>query len=587
MCFFKKFIIVFCIPFYIFSIEYTVNFSGLKDKMALSAISKTSDLIQLQTHPPKTINALKFRANNDKTNMLKVLKAFGYYDAQITIDLEEENGKIIVNVFISPGAQYFIKDVKIYDDTEKKELDVCDISLKKLSLPIDSPLITENVIEAQKKLIFLLSTCGYPLAKIKNREVIIDLSKKNASIEWYIDTGPFCKFGATKISGLKNIKQSYIDKKIKWKFNETYNSEKVIDTQQTLLGTNLFTSVAIIHNENIDENNRLKMNIKLTEALHKYFTTGISYATVDGFGASFDWGDNNFRSVGEILALEANVAQRMFLGVATYKKPDFMKPDQDYILRLEASRENIPVVYLAFTYTLANRIDRKFSKRFEASYSLNAEYDEITHSANDGRYALVSLPIHLKFTTTNNLLNPTKGYTIIYRASPYKNFIYTYDWFFKQTLTWNLYMPFEESRTIVLAVRMQFGSIIGPSVYKIPMTKLFLGGSDDDLRGYKYHTVSPLNAQYEPIGGRSAIYFSFEPRIRITQSLGLVPFTDLGVVSFKKLPQINEKWVKSVGLGLRYFSFFGPLRLDIGFPLDRRSQIDPRYKIYVNIGQTF
>nr|NGX44813.1 Translocation and assembly module TamA [Candidatus Anoxychlamydiales bacterium] len=187
----------------------------------------------------------------------------------------------------------------------------------------------------------------------------------------------------------------------------------------------------------------------------------------------------------------------------------------------------------------------------------------------------------------NNLLNPTHGQTIIYRAQPFKNTINSSKYFFKQTLIYNLYIPLEKNRNFILAIRMTLGSIFGANVFDLPLTKLFLGGSDDDLRGYKYRTVSPLDSNNDPIGGRSAIYFTFEPRIRLTEKIGLVPFTDLGVVSFKEHPSVNEKWFKSVGIGLRYFSFFGPIRLDVAFPLDRRRAIDPRYKIYVSVGQTF
>ncbi|OGN65857.1 MAG: hypothetical protein A2888_03385 [Chlamydiae bacterium RIFCSPLOWO2_01_FULL_28_7] len=114
-----------------------------------------------------------------------------------------------------------------------------------------------------------------------------------------------------------------------------------------------------------------------------------------------------------------------------------------------------------------------------------------------------------------------------------------------------------------------------------------MGGSDDDLRGYKYRTVSPLNNNNQPLGGRSCVYFSFEPRVRVTRTLGFVPFMDIGNVSNNKIPDFHEKWLKSFGIGFRYFSFFGPLRLDIAFPLNKRKNIDEDYRIYANIGQTF
>ncbi len=589
MKFLKKIIFfTFFLPFSIFSLNYDVKFTGLKDKMTLQAIKRVSNLVILKQRPPKTINALRFRANSDIDEILKVLHFYGFYDAKIDIDLEENKNIVFVNVLIMPGVRYTIKDIKIYTDCiDKKPIDIAGISIKDLDLEINSALITQNVLNAEKKLLSLLSNKGYPLAKIEKREVLIDQTHKNASIEWCIDVGFFCLFGDTKITGLKDIDKSFIYKKIKWRQDQKYDSRKVKETQQNLLQTNLFSSVAILHEDKTNEKGELQMHLKLVEALHKYISTGISYATIDGFGVSMSWANRNFRSQGELLAIDVNVAQRLILGVATYKKPDFIKIDQNYVLRFEASRDKIPIAYLAFIYSMENRIDKKFSKRINGSLGFRAEYNEITHSANDGNFFLISLPTFFKFSSANNILNPTHGQTIIYRIQPFKNMINSAKYFLKQTLIYDLYIPLEQNKNFILAIRMTLGSIFGAKIFDLPLTQLFLGGSDDDLRGYKYKTLSPLDSNNDPIGGRSAIYFSIEPRVRLTEKIGLVPFTDLGVVSSKEYPRVNEKWFKSIGIGFRYFSFFGPIRLDVAFPLDRRKAIDPSFKIYVSIGQTF
>ena len=120
----------------------------------------------------------------------------------------------------------------------------------------------------------------------------------------------------------------------------------------------------------------------------------------------------------------------------------------------------------------------------------------------------------------------------------------------------------------------------------VPLSKRFLGGSEQELRGYRYRTVSPLK-EGKPQGGRSAVYFTVETRFRVSKKVGLVPFFDLGNVYNSIFPKIRGKWYKSTGLGLRYFSFMGPFRLDFAIPLDRRKGIDPLYRILVSIGQTF
>jgi translocation and assembly module TamA len=182
-------------------------------------------------------------------------------------------------------------------------------------------------------------------------------------------------------------------------------------------------------------------------------------------------------------------------------------------------------------------------------------------------------------------MNPTSGYTLVYSVTPYQSLKHSDTHFAKQRLTATCYIPFFEKKW-VLALRTQIGSIAGAKRQEVPLPKLFLGGSENDLRGYHYQSVSPLEGT-KPLGGRSAIFATAEMRIRLFEKIGLVPFADFGTVSLSAAPSPSEKWFKSVGLGLRYFSFFGPLRLDIGFPLNRRGGIDSWCQIYASVGQTF
>ncbi len=579
-------LLFFLFPIWLSAINYDVTFLGFKDKPTLDAIKSVSDLVQLKNRPPQTLNSLRYRASTDIEQMIKVMHASGYYDANITYDLEEKNSVIFVYIFISPGPRYVFRNINFYDANNNK-IEVCDLTPEKIGLKLETPAITQRIINAEKILKYELATCGYPLAQILDKDVTVDLTEKSVYVNWHINTGPQCTFGQVMVSGLKDINIRLIEKKLRWEENEIYSQKQVIETQKDLLNTNLFSSVNIKHADEPNQNYALPMSINLIEAMHKYVSIGASYATVDGFGGSFEWGNRNFRSMGELLALSADISQRTYQGVATYKITDCLRKDQDYVLRLDALREKIPSVYLAFDYMAVSRFDRKFSNRTFGSLGIAGEYDIINHSANDGKFFLFSLPAYLKYTTTSHLLNPTDGFTIIYRPIPYINVKHRGDTFFRQLLSTEVYIPTEKSRTLVLAFRVQLGSIFGQSVYSMPMNKLFLGGSDDDLRGYKFRTVSPRDSQNRPIGGRSAIFVNIEPRFRVSKSFGFVPFMDLGTVSLKQYPDINHKWYKSVGFGFRYFSFFGPLRLDIGIPLDRRHGIDPRFRIYGNIGQTF
>ena len=329
------------------------------------------------------------------------------------------------------------------------------------------------------------------------------------------------------------------------------------------------------------------MKMRLSEVKHKQFSVGVFYATVEGFGGSVRWIHRNLRGMGETMSIEGDFSKRWISGLVVYKKPDFLRYNQSYRALAQLMRENIRPTYLAFTYRFANYIEKKIEERSSMSAGLKLEHITVTKSSNDNSYLLLGLPLFGKYNTADNDLDPTQGYSIVYQCTPYQSLDYGNQHFIKQRLTGTVYIPMTQNKKMTLALRLQFGSIAGAKRTAIPLPKMFLGGSDDDLRGYRYKTVSPLNGSHQPLGGRSAIFATVETRIRVTKTIGVVPFADFGTVTLSEAPQLNAKWFKSVGAGVRYFAFFGPLRFDIGFPLDRRSEIDPYFTIYAAVGQTF
>lgn len=567
-------------------IPYGVKFTGVQDAQLLTELRSVSKLISLQKSPPASEAALRFRISSDIPPLLSVLQAYGYFDAKVYTTIKENKKPFQVIIQIDGGPRYVLHDILLNAATCPTPTPIDPISFQPMGITKGNGLNFRQIDDSKFFLLKKLSERSYPLAKIEKEEVLVDKKEKNIDLSFCVDTGPKTRFGATTLIGLKKVKPGFITHQIRWHEDDYYSPRRVEETQELLLLTNLFSSVAISHAKEIDENGSLPMKIQLTEAKHKSIAAGISYATVDGFGTSFSWSFRNFRGLGETISLNADIAQTNRTGQVYYKSPNFIRYDQEFVSQATAEREDI-YPYTAETFTWLNRIDRKLSKRMVVSGGIQFEVDNISHSAHNGDFGLVGLPIYLKYSTANNLLNPTKGYTLIYRATPYTTLKSDGVHFLKQMLTGQYYFPLIGKNWLILALRIQAGSIVGENLYNIPMTKLFLGGADDDLRGYRYRTVSALDGDNKPIGGRSAIFTTIEPRIQISEHIGIVPFFDAGTVTSSEIPTVYAKWYKSYGIGLRYYSFFGPIRADIAFPLDKRPNVDRNFRIYVSIGQTF
>jgi translocation and assembly module TamA len=211
----------------------------------------------------------------------------------------------------------------------------------------------------------------------------------------------------------------------------------------------------------------------------------------------------------------------------------------------------------------------------------------VNSSVLDGDFWQLSLPVFFIYNGSNDLLNPTTGFQVKLQETP--SFVLSPELrsYLSNELTVCYYLPLTNSHAVTLAQKLFAGAILCKGDQTVPVPYRFFGGSEEDLRGYAYYSVSPLNQENKPIGGRSAVYYTLETRFRMTKTVGVVPFFDLGRVTKHQLPSLQGKWLKSVGLGLRYFSFMGPFRLDVGFPLNPRKGLDKNYRLLVSIGQTF
>ncbi|MBI3900643.1 MAG: BamA/TamA family outer membrane protein, partial [Chlamydiia bacterium] len=577
------------LPLTFFAATYEVHFEGVEKGSLLKSLKDASQLISLQDHPPASIYGLRYRMQEDVPELLKVLRAYSYYDADIHMQLSAEEEPYQVYVFIRLGPPFLLSSYEVYhgDCKELATLVSCTpFSPEAVGLHLQKPALAVDIVNAELNALALLSRCGYPLASVEKRRVEVDMETKSIDAASCVQEGPLSHFGPATFFGLENTNPRFIEAKLGWKEGDRYNSDLVQETQERLLKSELFSSVYISHGDTLDEKGELPMKFRFSEARHQKISFGASYGTVEGPGVAVAWTHRNIGGMGDILSGKGEASYRLITGGLYYTRPDFPFFNQTYRVFGEAFHENIRA-YNSFVYRAANFLDWKINEEGYLSAGMKVEHIHISQAAENGTFLLLGVPFFIRYNDAASFLDATKGFSITYSITPYQSLFQVNQHFAKQRLTGNFYLPLHPSRKAVLALRLQLGSIAGSSLVGVPIDKRFLGGSIDELRGYRYKTVSPLNSDHKPLGGRSAIYATAEWRLKVTNTIGLVPFADFGTVTATQLPDFTAKWFKSIGMGLRYFTFFGPLRFDVGFPLDRRKGIDPRFQIYATVGQTF
>lgn len=560
-------------------ISYTVDFEGLNDGRALKALRQSSQLVGLKEKPPSSLAGLRFRAESDRGDLVKVLQSYGYFEGTLEMQILETTHEYRVKLQITPGPLYVLAGYQIHFDTNQQILKSKKFTFKQLGLIKGEAAVTQDILDAEQRTLKILSESGFPLARIKDRKVVADGKSKTVMIDLEVQTGPLAHFGEVTVIGNRSVRKKLIDEELQWDFGNIYDSNRVEASKKALLDTGLFCSVTINHGDIVDQEGNLPLEIEVIEAKHKSVSAGASYQTTFGPGVTLGWENRNVRGLGRRLIFQADIAQRSHSGLLSYQIPNAWKCDQDLIFTAQASHEAI-TAYHDQSYQLFSRIDWQVSPHFYFSAGGKAEYLIVTSSVDNGNFMLFEAPILLRASNVSDCLNPIKGATLEWRAIPSINVKNVSEYYCPNIWTFCNYLPLFSEEAIILAQKISLGAILSNGLGSVPVPKRFFGGSEDNLRGYKYLTVSPLDHDHKPIGGRSALFYSAELRLRY-HSVGLVPFFDLGNVP------LHGKWRKSVGIGLRYFSFIGPLRLDVAFPLNRRPEIDPHWWVFVCLGQAF
>jgi translocation and assembly module TamA len=576
----RRYFLLFFIPTMLVagSIDYKVHFLGLDDKAALETVKGASFLTTLKKKKPISINSLRYRAESDVPDILKALHAHGYYDASASIQIVEEDDYVDVFVMIQPGPVYTIGSFET-------SITSGSINPEELGISLGTPANAVKIIDAEQKALLLLSERGYPLATVQDRKIVADYKTKTVTIHLFLNMGEEARFGGTLIYGAPGVKAKLFENKMAWKEGETYDTRLVESSQKKLLDTGLFSSVIISHDETVNSNHELPMRIEATETKHKNINFGASYQTFFGPGLTFGWENRNVSGLGRTLSLKGDVTRQTHTGTATYFVPDWWKVDQDYVFQAQVAQESI-YTYHEESYNLTQRIERRIDTRYRVSIGTKLERLLVTDSVSNGTFTLLEVPLYFRFSTANHLLDPTKGATLEVKLIPSINFSDLNRYYLSGTASYAFYKQVTRTNFFVIANMITADWIWSDHLSAVPVPKRVLGGTDEDLRGYRFKTVSPLHG-HKPIGGRFGLLYTLEGRFRFTKTIGIVPFFDLGQIELSSYPKFDEKWYKSAGLGFRYFTFLGPIRFDVAFPLDKRKHIDSFYRILVSIGQTF
>lgn len=566
-------------------IEYEATISGVTDDDLHDLLRSASQLVALADRPPATVAALERRTQGDLGRLREVLRSEGYYDAVLDYHLETSEQPIAVQVEVKPGVRYKLMAFTIAYEGSPPPGTVAQPSLADIGVTLGMPARAPDVRTAEQKAVDVLLARGYPFAKGGKLKATVRHDAKEMVVELPIDAGPPAAFGPLHISGLKSVKEDYIRRLAAWPEGEAFDQRKLDALRGTLNGTGLFSSVKVTKAAKIDGDGRIPVTADVAESPHRSIGAGVRYSTDVGPGADVFWEHRNFFERNETLGFSVTGALVEQVGRANFRKPAFLQRDQALLANAEiANRDTDAFDQQSIAGTLS--LERPLFEKWRGSVGVTASYDFLQDTDGDQQVKLFGVPISASRITTDSALNPTRGAVIDVNATPYVGASDQTLQFLRTSAGGSTYYAVDKEARFILAGRARVGTILGESSASLPADKRFYAGGGGSVRGYEFQKVGPLDADNNPLGGRTLLELSGELRIRVTEKIGVVPFVDGGAVSDEPYPNFDAGMRWAAGLGLRYFTDFGPLRLDVAFPINGRD-VDSFFEFYVSFGQAF
>ncbi|WP_439817358.1 autotransporter assembly complex protein TamA [Zavarzinia sp. CC-PAN008] len=550
-------------------------------------LEASSQLIDKEDEPPASLTALRRRMAADQARLFDVLKAYGHFDGQMAITMGQADGDgvIPVSIVVTPGPSYPLAAVEI-TGPGGAALPEGVPDAKALGLEVGKPYRSQAIVDAEAKLVTHFGERSRPYARIAKREVVADRTARTISARFEVAPGPLATFGAVTVSGLEDVNRDSIESLITITPGQPADRREIDKTIKNLTGAGVFRSVRVELQE-IEQDGAAPVAITLEEGKFRTIAAGAEFDTSTGITINGRWEHRNFFGNRERLRVEGKAGQEIYGLTTTFKRPDLWRREQDFLAGVEILSERRDA-YESDSASISAGFERKFWDIYSGKLGVGFEQSRILDDQGERDFSLISLPAEISRDSSDDVLNPTSGSRVSLSVTPYLyNSSDTSGTFIPVVLAGSTYFRMDEEARLILALRGTVGTIIGADREDIPANKRLYAGGGDTVRGFDFQAVGPLDAKGDPIGGTSVIAGTVELRWRVTDTIGIVPFVDAGTVSEDMIPGSDSDIFVGGGIGARYYTPFGPFRVDIATPLVGKRDSDSALQLYISLGQAF
>ncbi|WP_198378097.1 autotransporter assembly complex protein TamA [Neoroseomonas rubea] len=586
-------------------IPYAAEVSPEGAESLAATATAVAQTIRLRESAPTDAFGLIARVRADLPRLMEVLRADGHWGGSVAATiagrppddpalpalLAAAREPVPVRFTLSPGPQYRIGRVEAAAEPVDSA-PALRAAMASAGIAEGDPARVAAVLDAEGAIIDALRRAGHPLASVAGREVWVDHDRRTLDVAWRIAPGPRARFATPEVVGQQRVDDGLLRRTAARRIDgRDYAPATLERGRRALMALGVFESVRAEPGTALTPDGRLPVTFRVSERPRRALGASIAYETNYGAAVSVYWEHRNLFGGAERLRLEAEAARLGSSGLdnstyrafATLTTPEIWRQDARLTVRLGAVRERLEA-YDRDAVLASALAERSLSERLAVQAGPLYEAGRIGRYGDLEDFSLVGFVTGLRWDDTESPLDPTRGIRAAVTATPFYS-IQDGTTFTRLYASGSTYLDLTGDARGVLALRAALGATVGATRDEITLDKRFYSGGGGSVRGFTYQSIGPRDAGNRPLGGASLLELGAEWRQRISGPWGAVAFVEAGSVGEDSFPGSGDLRV-GVGAGLRYLTAIGPIRVDVGVPLNRQRG-DPAYGLYVGIGQAF
>jgi len=557
-----------------------VEVDGLNDEMR-DAVRST---LQLTDYGKRDISAAELRTafKNADEQIRKALEPFGFYDVEVDKQLNgDANAGWKAHFKVTPGQPAIVRNQHVEVRGEGKEQHRVAEAVAGFA-PRVGDRLDHSTYEASKQVIDAsLRGSGYLDAKYAQRRVTVRPEQESADIALVWDSGPRYRFGPVRFSGDAPFNDKYLQQFVPWQEGDYFSSERVLTMQQRLVDADYFELVSVQPALEEKKDGAVPIDVLLNRDERTVYSGEVYYSTDFGAGVRVGAERRWLNKKGHKADVQGEYSQRLQSIATHYKIPRPGREDRSYDFGIAYRDETTDVSRSRNFQIAASRSERRWHgftrtlglKYLKGDFAIGDADEPETLEFGESQLLFAEGTVNRR--RVNDRLTPRRGYVLDFGVRLASDAIAS-DTDIAQTwgrLTWLLPQG-ERNR---FKFRAEAGAMAVGNFDALPPDLRFYAGGDRSLRGFDYHAIGETSALGNVIGGKYLLLGSAEYEYYFNDSWGAAVFSDAGD-AFSNDFNLNA----SVGVGVRWRSPLGPIRVDFAIPV--QTELEKSWHIHVLLG---